>query len=243
MKILVCKPNLVSFLTAIYASYYTLKDAELITSDACLCTMLDECIEIGEDEKTAVKVRNGIISKGGKLFWDEVSDAYRSGNKDKENIITAYLKLFFKHGVKVREMFDSPVVIAFNDTFRKVWHEIHRLHGFIRFKELSDGLFYGYYSSDNDVLERLTPHFVPRFNSQRFVLHDYKRGKMAYFDGVSVDFIAAPETVTVELSEAETVFQELWKQYHKNVSIKERENLRLQRQWLPKKYRHFMNEF
>lgn len=242
MKALVCQPNLAGFLTAVYEVYYGETDTEIIYSDSQMCTLFDEWKEVDEDIEKARRVRAGIIKKGGKKAFDAVSDAYRSCNTEKEQIIFLYLKLLFKHGYGTQHMYSNADVIAFNDVVQKVWHEIHRLSAFIRLQEMSNGIYYGYYSSDNDILERLMPHYIQTFNTMNFILHDYKRKKMAYFDG-QVHYMLAPERLEIELSEKEQLFQSLWKQYHKNVTIKERENLRQQGQFLPKKYRHFMNEF
>ena len=44
------------------------------------------------------------------------------------------------------------------------------------------------------------------------------------------------------ISEDEAVYQKLWKGYFKNIAIKERENKRLQMQFMPKKYWKFLKE-
>jgi probable DNA metabolism protein len=243
MKYLICEPSFVGFLSAVYDSYYSGAGADAVTSNRNLPTLIDETADAGESVLKAQKVRAGIIKKGGRGAYESVCDAYRSGNPDKEQIIFDYLRLFFKKGRQVFEMFDNPAVTEFNDTVRKVYGEVHRLIAFVRLQEMSNGAYYGYYSSDNDIIEKLTPDLARRFNTEKFILHDYKRRKMAFYDGQSIGYAVSPERVEIELSERETLFQSLWKQYHENVSIKERENLKLQGRFLPKKYRHFMNEF
>jgi probable DNA metabolism protein len=115
--------------------------------------------------------------------------------------------------------------------------------GFVRLQEMSNGLFYGFFRSDNDLLDLLAPEFLSRFPIQKFVLHDYPRKRIAYYDGQKILYADAPPVVNIELSDAETLFQTLWRDYHKNVSIVERKNPKLQRAFLPKKYRGFMSEF
>lgn len=243
MNYLVCEPSFVGFLSAVYDAYYEKKDGAAITADPNACTLADEYTHTAEDVEKAKKVRAGVIKKGGAQAYTLISDAYRSGNPDKENIIFDYLKLFFKYGNTVAERYDNPAVVAFNGLTNKVWHEIHRVSAFVRLQEMTNGVFYGFYSSDNDILEKLMPVITPRFNTMRFVLHDYKRGKMAYYDGETVRYSVAPEQVEIELSQSELFFQNIWKQYHENVSIKERKNYRQQRAFAPIKYRHFMLEF
>ena len=46
-----------------------------------------------------------------------------------------------------------------------------------------------------------------------------------------------------KLSKNEKKFQDLWKLFFKQVSIKERENKKLQQNWVPLIYRKYMSEF
>ncbi|MCL2675034.1 MAG: TIGR03915 family putative DNA repair protein [Firmicutes bacterium] len=265
MKKIVCADNYVGFLCAVHA-YFTggngtnsghenesgtpngntraLANVEkTIVNEKHDRNFLDEYVFAPEDVETARTVRRGLENKGGKEFYCDFADGYRSGNPNKEEILLNYLKLFTKHGRAAFSMYDRAEVVAFGDIVRKVRGEAHLLCGFVRFMETASGVYYGFFSADNDILEILTRDFVHRFNAQSFVLHDYKRQKIAVWDGQSLEYLPVESGVEIELSDCERVFQSIWKQYHKNVSIKERANPRLQRQFCPKKYRHFMHEF
>lgn len=242
MKKLICTDNFVGFLCAVY-SFFKDKNADAIINEKIGKNFLDDYSYAPEDIETARKVRRGLIEKGGQEFYSEFEDAYLSGNPLKEEILLNYLKLFFRHGRDAFSFYDHTEVIAFKDILNKVRHETGRLCGFIRLMETESGVYYGYFSSDNDILEKIAANFVSRFNCQSFVLHDYKRQKICVWDGKRLDFVPVENGVEITLSEREKIFQSLWKQYHSTVSIKDRENKRLQRQFLPKKYRHFMHEF
>lgn len=243
MKILVVENNLAAFLTAVYHAYYGHKDAEKITSDAESVTMLDYGIRIETDTALAAKVREGIMKKAGKTAYKEIADAYLSGDKNKEQKLFDYLKLLFAQGKKALTLFSHSTVIAFRDMLNKVRREAHRMKGFIRFAQTENGVYYAFFGPDNDILELLLPHFRIRFNDQKFVLHDLKRKKMAYYDGDKSYTFTAPPRFTVALSEDQLKFAEQWREYFNNVSIEERHNPVLQRHYAPKKYRWFMNEF
>jgi probable DNA metabolism protein len=242
-EILICQPNLTGFLSAIYDKYYSFKSADFIQSSNAPINLLDNYTQINETPEKAEKVKSGIIKKGGKNFFKEICYAYLSGNTEKEQIIFEYLQLFFKRGRQVLNMFDNIYVIKFNDLKQKVLCESHRLKAFIRLQQTVQGIYYGFFSSDNDILELIAPDYVQRFNTQEFILHDYKRQKICYYNGKKLHYAIVPDGLEIELSNTEKMFQSLWKQYFKNVNIKERKNPRLQRQFLPKKYRHFMHEF
>lgn len=243
MNVLVCENNLVGFLSAVYDSYYGERSTDVITSNINDVTLADSFCASSESLSKARRVRDGIIKKGGSLSYDAVLDAYLSGDKNKERKIHEFLRLFFKRGKSAFTAYEKPCVAPFNDLVRKVRREIHRVSAFVRFQEMKNGVYYGYFCSDNDIIERVATFHKRRFNTQKFVLHDYKRGKMALYDGNEMRFSPAPEKVEIELSEDEEKFVALWRQYTQNVNIESRENLRQQQNYLPKKYRVFMNEF
>lgn len=243
MQFLFCENNLAGFLSAVYHKYYFEKDADKITSDLNAVTLADTYITVETDLTLSRKVRAGIIKKIGGDGYRDIASAYLSCNPDKENILLDYLSLVFKYGRGAFTMYAHPYAIAFNDMLRKVTGEAHRFKGFLRFQELENGVFYSYFSGDNDVLELLIPHFTARFNSQKFVIHDIGRGKLACWDGDNLTLMPAPDTVNVVLSENEILFSSLWKEYFNNVNIESRKNTRQQNHFLPKKYRWFMNEF
>lgn len=242
MKYLVTERNLAAFLTAVYDYYYVYKDG-CITSDVQCGGMLDEVTDIKTDLTKASRVRLGIIKLAGAAGYKEITDAYCSCDPEKEVKIFEFLKLLFERGRAAFSMYSSSTVIAFNDLAKKVWYEIHRLEGFLRFQQLESGVYYAYFGSDNDVLELLLPHFKARFNDQQFVIHDIKRKKMAVYDGKNIETLIAPDKMNIDLSANEEVFSRLWKEYFNNVTIQNRKNARLQRQYAPMKYRWFMNEF
>jgi len=243
MKVCIIENNLAGFLTAIYHFYYTHKDIDVITSDYNKATICDIVIEIPVELELAIKVRNGIIKKVGRVNYGDIYGAYLSCDSEKEQKLFEYLKLLFKEGKNTLTMYASPVVIAFNDMLKKVRHETHRMYGFLRFQEMENGIFYGFYGSDNDVLELILPHFKARFNDQKFIIHDISRKKMAYYDGRIIHTFVALDTVNIAISDKEILFSQLWKEYNKNVAIDSRKNIKLQNQFAPKKYRWFMNEF
>lgn len=242
MKYLVCTHSLEGLFTAVYESYYTHKDAKDIVC-APRRTMLDDYIDVAPDKTKFDKVRGAILAKGGRGFYAEIERAFRSGHTTKCTVIANYLRLFFKVGKSILNRYGDAEVVAFQDIVRKVSHETERIRAFTRLMEMKNGVYYGHFTSDNDVLDYVGEEIRARLNTQAFVLHDVTRGKLCLYDGQRTHYNAAPEYIEVVLSEREMLFQTLWTDYHKNVSIKERENPRLQRGFLPKKYRKFMVEF
>lgn len=243
MKYLICEQNLAGFFTAVYQYYYLYKDACGITSNPDKTTLLDTAIEIPADTALAAKVRSGIIKKTGQTVYKEIIDTYLSCHADKEQYVFDYIRLLLDKGMITRQMYGNDIVMRFNTILKNVRHEAHRMTGFIRLQEMGNGIFYGHFATDNDVIELVMKDMLPRFNSQQFILHDIKREKLIFYDGNICHKFLAPDDVEITLSENESGFQQLWKRYFTSVSIEGRKNPRLQQQFLPKKYRFFMHEF
>lgn len=126
---------------------------------------------------------------------------------------------------------------------REFFSHIHKLKGFLRFEELSDGTLYAKSAPKFFVLKYLGDHFKKRLGSETFIIHDTLRG-FAFLKNQDSDGIFAIDSFeTPTLSEDEKCFQNLWKIFFESVSIKERKNIKLQNSLIPKHYREWMVEF
>lgn len=76
---------------------------------------------------------------------------------------------------------------------------------------------------------------------EKFAIFDKEREMIAYYDTEKVEifFVKSPE---IEWSDEEMEYSELWKTFHKSISIKERENKKLQQSNLPKYYWKYLVE-
>ena len=94
-------------------------------------------------------------------------------------------------------------------------------------------------------------HFEDRFADQQWVIYDIKRKfalhynlhktEMVYFEDLQIDFKTGKLQQDV-LAEDELYFQSGWRKYLHSISIKERKNLRLQRQFMPKRFWNYLTE-
>lgn len=173
--------------------------------------------------------------------WDSITTAFRHSAPEKDIAIFRYIKQLFNKKNAVFSMFNHPDIIALNTITEQVNKEINRMHGFLRFRETQCGVYYAPIAPDHNILDALAQHFSERFDGMPFCIHDTARHKMLAYDGNTCKIISAPE-VDIHLSDREIVMQSIWKDYYNSVNIKERKNLRLQRQWMPVRYRKFMPE-
>lgn len=185
------------------------------------------------------------------MIRDRISDftlyyvytAFLSGNKKKELPILHYIIYAFKHGKRVNFMKSIDCVIEVQRLCQNVKYEAHRFSGFIRFAQMSNNFLYAEYESDNDILEFLADHFSSRLSQEIWMIHDKGRMRIALYN--RKEFIVVDST-TMDLSmvenEKEDEYLKLWKDYFKNIAIKERENKRCQRSFMPKKYWKYLPE-
>jgi probable DNA metabolism protein len=141
----------------------------------------------------------------------------------------------------------DPDVWAVQEAAAKVRREVHRLLGFLRFS-LAEGDFYiARCAPDYFVLPALGPHFGRRLGEIPWGIIDERRklslirppgGELELFTGVFPDF---PSSAGVPLSHSDP-WEDLWRLYHRSVTIENRKNPALQRQFMPLRYWKYLPE-
>ena len=94
-------------------------------------------------------------------------------------------------------------------------------------------------------------HFRSRYADQQWLLYDLKRNYGAWFNKKTVEeVILSTQEINMKtgqvneniLNENDAFYQTLWKSYFEHISIKERRNLRLQRQHMPRRFWKYLTE-
>ncbi len=101
------------------------------------------------------------------------------------------------------------------------------------------------------VLPRVMPHFADRFHGATFLIYDethdmlgiYRPGRhWVLYEEISGAFPEVSELFSRK-NETERQMEDLWKVFFEATDIKERENLKVQRNLLPLWHRKYMTEF
>jgi len=111
----------------------------------------------------------------------------------------------------------------------------------IHFKEMKDGTMFSTIEPKNNVLPILISHFKNRMKREKFTIFDSGRKMIVYYDGEKAEIFFL-ESLEIEWSDEEIEYSKLWKTFHKTISIKERENKKLQQSNLPKYYWKYLVE-
>jgi probable DNA metabolism protein len=166
-------------------------------------------------------------------------------------------ELLFRY---MRKALDAPCSIAtdFTDTdvlevkkiAAKVSKERERILQFARFQKTADGLFFAPVAPLCNALPLTLPYFTDRFAGQKWLLYDVKRRYGYYYDLQTVvevtldddEHLLGGRLDETLMAEDERLFQAMWKDYTRSLTIRERLNPKLQRQHMPRRFWRFMPE-
>jgi probable DNA metabolism protein len=131
----------------------------------------------------------------------------------------------------------------------KVWKELDRLRGLLRFSPDSEGVYLARCAPDHFVLPGLAGHFRIRFGEAPWAIIDERRGlALACGTGAGARLIPLEETSRDNAapglgeSGAGDPWEELWRSYHRVIANESRANPRLQNHFMPRRYRKYLPE-
>ncbi len=223
-------------LSCVFAAYFEKNFPDEIKGDNNFQRdFLSEYIKIETNRERAERVRQGIIKTASFRAYYVAYTAFMSDIPEIYTAIFKFIVLAFEHGKRVFNLLKNDSVLQTEKASYRATHEADKLKGFLRFSEMQGGIMYGEIEPSCNVLEILAHHFADRFPLMPFVIRDKKREISAIYKGEIV-LTELPLNNLPPLSDNETEYQRLWKQFIKSVNIKERENPKCQMTLMPKKY-------
>ena len=241
------------FLTVIFEVYASKQQPVQIVSERNWQPgFFDNPIQITTDVAKSERVWNGVVGRSDKKTSRMLYLSFLSELPDIEMCMFAYLEKLFADQTRTffKNMLDEHAYTLYQAS-RKVSLETHRLKGFVRFQEASDGLLFAAIEPDHDVLSLLAPHFIKRFGNQPWVIYDQRRDKGIYYKKPEMleialsdkEFDAITGTIHQHVrSEDEELYSALWKAYYQSINIPERKNTRLMLRLLPRRYWKYLPE-
>lgn len=230
-------------LTIVFDVYISKKiPYKILPEKDYIANILDKTTIVVTDYQKFDRVFNGIAQNISTEVLQNAYNAFLSSNKNnicenKEIEIVKYILYGFIVGPKVITMLSVDYVLNVYKLKRNVLGEAHRLKGLVRFIQIGNNLFYSSIHPDNNVIENIGNHFIRRFPTQSFILHDKNRNIAMLYNQKEYTIIDVPSNFSIKnFSDEEQQFQNLWKTFFNTISIKERQNPRLQMQYMPKKY-------
>ena len=209
--------------------------------------LFSEYIRVEPDSLKAEKVLRTMKRQCCPLVYERLFHAAYADAEDKADVIYRYIRLALKMGNKVLNHLSDATVVRMMELCRAVGKERHHYAGFLRFIEIPGNVLLARYEPKGRLTELLMPHFVDRFPEETFIIWDVRRnvagfhipGREYFFMELTPQEKAHLWEYTEERIDAEN----LWKTFVESISIKERENKKLQRNNIPLHFRTFMPEF
>ena len=213
--------------------------------------LFTENYQVETDEQKANRVVAGLRKKISKSAVQMLFTCWLSELEGIEMLLFHYICKAFMAAKTIELNFADPDVLELSKIFRKVQREAERMRQFVRFQKTADNYFFAAIKPIYNVLPMVADHFEDRFADQQWVIYDIKRKfalhynlhktEMVYFEDLQIDFKTGKLQQDV-LAEDELYFQSGWRKYLHSISIKERKNLRLQRQFMPKRFWNYLTE-
>jgi len=238
-------------LTAVFDAYNrrTFPD-KLLGLEELEPLFVDESYTVITQTDKSERVWQGLGKKVQQITRNMLTYVWLSELPGSDKLMFRYIRKSFDSKQSIELNFTDDDVLEMRNMARKVDKERMRLIELVRFQKAADDIFFAPVSPDHNSLPLTLEHFKDRFSDQKWIIYDTHRNYGFYYDLKTVTEMTLdstdlfPEGKLDEkmMAEDEKLYQDLWRGYFKSMTIKERINLKLQRQHLPKRYWKYLTE-
>ena len=207
-----------------------IKPDNIYSKDYQSISLFDELIDLKINTKY-IHLDKEILSIIYKVFL--------SVEVNKELIIYYFILNSFKYKDIILRRNLKCVVRALNIS-KYVSRETHKFKGFTRFMNFNDFL-YAKINPTNNVLPLLLNYFSNRLKNEYFIIEDVNRDILGIYNKKRY-YLVDGNNYRVNIKKESDYITNLWQVFFKNISIKERTNLRNQMNLMPKKYWQYIIE-
>lgn len=238
-------------LTAVFDAYNrkTFPD-RLMSPEEIEPLFVNESHQVITDIEKSGRVWKSLEKKLARITLNMISYVWLSELEGSDELIFRYIRKTFDSKVSIEMNFADDDVLQLRNIAQKVNREKHRLIEFVRFQKTANGIFFAPVAPDHNALPLTLSHFTDRFADQKWIIYDTKRNYGYFYDQKKVIEMTLDNTEMFPegkidetlMDKDEQMFQKMWKAYFKSMTIKERINLKLHRQHLPKRYWKYLTE-
>lgn len=250
--IFVCEDSMEGIFTAIYEAWDSkkqLQQCHIEIEGQNNYRLFCEYFYSRADSIKADKVLRTIKNRFGLDTYKMINEALLSDKPEKAQAVFKMVEI----GIKCQYRSDIIHNLS-NEYIRQVFElsrfvnrEAGHLLEFFRFKELSNGVLFAKIVPKCNVLPIIAPHFTDRFPKENFIIYDEIHEQAAVHVMDRNWFLVNKDEMNMqrltEFSKEEDEYQKLWVAFFNSISIKERENKKLQSQNMPKRFQKYCSEF
>lgn len=145
-KILVCDNSIEGIFTAVYDGWHWENkgiSVKIAVEEPEYPELFADRVDITSDSEKAVKVARTVRRKLGEQVYEAICYASVSVHPDKGTAVFYLLRKALggnRCDRYVLEALADPAVSLVSSLRIKVWHEIHRFYGFVRFRQMAGGI-------------------------------------------------------------------------------------------------------
>ncbi|WP_392563692.1 TIGR03915 family putative DNA repair protein [Orbus wheelerorum] len=236
-------------LSAIFDAFSLKKWPQLILApDEVLPLLTSEEYYVQTTEEKYSRVSLAMKKRLSKTALMQLTYVWYSELPERSLLIFNYLAKIFKATHDISHNFADLDILAIKKLAKKVSHERHYLMMFVRFNAIDnqgDKVYFATVSPRYNSLPLTIDFFQDRFADQKWAIFDTKRQYGYFYDLVQTEIITLNEqdnflvngSINDDfLSPSEKQFQHMWYRYCQSITIKERINPKLQRQFMPTRF-------
>ena len=239
------------FLTAVFDLYFRKETPERICGTDTDVPLFTEIYTVMTDEEKASRVFQGLKKKISRSAMNMLYLCFLSEMLDIELILLRYIQKALASNISIETNFADDDVLELSKIYKKVSFESMRMKQFVRFQKTADGVFFAVMEPRYNVLPLCADFFQDRYADQSWLIYDVRRKFGLYYDLQTVEIVHFENPPLImqtgkitreQQDESETAFQDLWKDYLSAITIRERKNLKLQRQMMPRRFWKYLIE-
>lgn len=219
--------------------YYALKNNEtpiFSQTNEIQLNFLDISIDVITDMAIYKKMEAYLINKCTYDCFDTIHKAFLHDQAPLFNDIFYFIKKAMIYKEETLFLRTDNIISNVLRAKLTVERETHKMIGFLRFIKVTPSLLSANYSPTNNVTSLLCHHFTERYKNYNFVINDMSRNIFAIYDQKKCVIGTYSEQHLPQFNDIDDDYEYFFKIYHHHIAIPERKNLRLQSNFMPKKY-------
>ncbi|MDO4771280.1 TIGR03915 family putative DNA repair protein [Porphyromonas sp.] len=253
MILFVYDKTLEGLLSCVFFAYQRKVSPDAILPESAQKPLLvDETYPIKTDTEKAGRVWAVLEKKLSKISQNMFLLVWLSELPEVEMLLFRYIRKIVDSPEGFEMNFGDKDIMRVKDIAKKVAGEARKLIQFVRFQRTADDIYFAPISPQFNILSLIASHFEARYADQQWIIYDTGRNSGLYYDKQATSYITLSEedakalkdgkVEEEKLSEEEVFFQKMWKEYFRSITVRERINLKLQRQHMPKRYWKYLPE-
>jgi probable DNA metabolism protein len=238
-------------LTAVFEAFNRKEFPQNIVGEGVQLPLFTEAFRVITNEAKSERVMDALRKKISPSALQMLFVAFLSELEDIEIRIFRYIQKAITATSSIEMNFADADVLELSKIYKKVTREEERMRQFVRFQKTADGIYFALMNPRHNVLPLTARFFKTRFADQQWIIYDVRRKyglfynlhtlETVYFDRLDVS-LETGKLSPEKLDEYELAFQNLWKDYLKAITIRERKNLKLQKQHMPVRFWNYLTE-